>query len=57
MITWEAMLLSFEGGFRNGGPAGLIGEYIIAWVGNIAQALVLGELGSMVPLAGGEYNW
>lgn len=57
MITWEALLFSLNGNFLNGGPAGLIGGYLIAWSGNIAQALVFGELGSMIPLAGGEYNW
>lgn len=57
MITWEGVFISFEGGFSNGGPQGLVWGFILVWLGNIAQVLVMAEMGSMVPLAGGQYNW
>jgi hypothetical protein len=32
LITWETVLALFAEGLRNGGPAGLIYGFIIAWV-------------------------
>jgi len=57
MITWEGVLAVFQGGLTNGGPTGLLTGFIFAWVGNMLQGLVMGELGSMIPLSGGQYNW
>ncbi|KAI5783698.1 amino acid/polyamine transporter I [Geopyxis carbonaria] len=57
MITWEGILIVFSGGFKNGGPTGLVGGFLLSWFGNIAQVLVMAELGSMIPLSGGAYNW
>lgn len=48
---------SFQTGLANGGPAGLIYGFLFAWLGTGLQALVMGEMGSMIPLAGGYYNW
>ncbi|KAL1646326.1 hypothetical protein SLS58_003283 [Diplodia intermedia] len=59
VITWEAMLVVFQGGLLNGGNAGLIYGYIFVWFGTILQVLVMAEMASMfeIPLAGGQYNW
>ncbi|MCJ1451253.1 hypothetical protein MMC28_001589 [Mycoblastus sanguinarius] len=57
MTTWEAILVIFAGGFANGGPKGLVWGFILAWLGQISQVLVMAEIGSMIPLAGGQYNW
>lgn len=52
------MLFSaFQAGLTNGGPAGLVYGYIFAWLGTMAQTLVMAELASMIPISGGQYNW
>ncbi|KAM0800484.1 amino acid transporter-like protein [Usnea florida] len=57
MITWEAITATLLNGLQNGGPAGLIYGYIFVWCGASLQALVMGEMASMIPLAGGPFNW
>ena len=57
MITWEGLINAFQAGLENGGPAGLIYGFILTWTGVFSQALVMAELGAMIPLAGGQYNW
>ncbi|CAG8981069.1 hypothetical protein HYALB_00013253 [Hymenoscyphus albidus] len=57
MLTWEVVLLSIQFGLTNGGPGGLIYGFFAAWFGSILQALVMAELSSMIPLAGGAFNW
>ncbi|KAF2240361.1 amino acid transporter [Trematosphaeria pertusa] len=57
MCTWEGMLVAFTLGFANGGPAGLIYSFFIAWLGTISVFIVMGELASMIPTAGGQYHW
>ncbi|MCJ1318976.1 hypothetical protein MMC15_004308 [Xylographa vitiligo] len=57
LITWEGILSVLEAGLLNGGPSGLIYGFIFAWVGSIMQVLTMAEMGSMIPLAGGQYNW
>lgn len=57
MITWEGDFITFEGGFSNGGPKGLVWGFVLVWLGVISQVLVMAEMGSMIPLAGGQYNW
>ncbi len=32
LITWETVLALFSQGFENGGPAGLVYGFLIAWV-------------------------
>ncbi|KKY26616.1 putative amino acid transporter [Diplodia seriata] len=51
------VLSVFQGGLLNGGNAGLIYGYIFVWFGTILQVLVMAEMASMIPLAGGQYNW
>lgn len=38
---------SFEGGFSNGGPKGLVWGFVLVWLGVISQVLVMAEMGSM----------
>ena len=38
---------TLEYGLQNGGPAGLIYGFILAWVGQSLQALVMAEMASM----------
>lgn len=57
MSTWESFINGFNLGLENGGPAGLIYGFLLTWIGVFSQALVIAELGSMIPLAGGQYNW
>lgn len=47
MITWEGILSVLKAGLMNGGPAGLIYGYLLTWLGNICQVLVMAELASM----------
>ncbi|TVY19970.1 Choline transport protein [Lachnellula arida] len=57
MITWEGLVNAFQAGLENGGPAGLIYGFLVTWVGVFSQAFVMAEMGAMIPLAGGQYNW
>ena len=57
MITWEGYLSTFQSGLANGGPAGLVYGYLFSWVGSMIQTLVMAEMASMIPLAGGQFNW
>lgn len=57
MITWQGVLITFAEEFENGGPEGQVCGYLFAWLGVTAQTLVMAEMGSMIPLAGGQYNW
>ncbi|ROV97877.1 hypothetical protein VSDG_04886 [Cytospora chrysosperma] len=47
----------FITGLTNGGPAGALYEYLVAWVGFISVNAVLGELASMAPTSGAQYHW
>lgn len=44
-------------GLANGGPAGVVYGFLGAWFGALLQSLVMAELASMIPLAGGPFNW
>ncbi|KAL9097820.1 MAG: hypothetical protein Q9165_000146 [Trypethelium subeluteriae] len=57
MLTWDVLIMTLQYGLQNGGPAGLFYGYIVAWIGATLQALVMAELASMIPLAGGPFNW
>ncbi|KAF1960761.1 amino acid transporter [Byssothecium circinans] len=57
MCTWESILVVFSIGFGNGGPAGLIYGFLLVWLGNISVFMVIGELSSAIPTAGGQYHW
>ncbi|EXJ90540.1 hypothetical protein A1O1_03643 [Capronia coronata CBS 617.96] len=57
LITWETVLALFSQGFDNGGPAGLVYGFIIAWSSTFSVYSVISELASMAPIAGGQYYW
>ncbi|KAF1990273.1 putative choline transport protein [Aulographum hederae CBS 113979] len=57
MITWEGSLVVFTYGLNNGGPAGLIYQFLFTWLGYAAVVLSLSELVSMAPTSGGQYHW
>ena len=57
LITWETVLALFSQGLDNGGPAGLVYGYIIAWLSTLSVYTVIAELASMAPIAGGQYYW
>lgn len=57
LITWETVLPLFSQAFNNGGPAGAIYGYIIAWFSTMSVYTVISELASLAPIAGGQYYW
>lgn len=57
LITWETVLALFSQGFNNGGPAGLVYGFIIAWSSTFSVYSVISELASIAPIAGGQYYW
>jgi choline transport protein len=57
LITWETVLALFSQGLDNGGPAGVLYGFIIAWSSTLSVYTVISELASMAPIAGGQYYW
>lgn len=57
LITWETVLALFYQAFENGGPAGAIYGFIIAWSSTLSVYTVISELASMAPIASGQYYW
>lgn len=57
LITWETVLAIFSEPFDNGGPAGAVYGFIIAWSSTLSVYTVISELASMAPIAGGQYYW
>lgn len=57
LITWETVLALFSQPLDNGGPAGAIYGFIIAWLSTISVYMVISELASIAPIAGGQYYW
>ena len=57
LITWETVLVIFSEAFENGGPAGAVYGYIIAWTSTLSVYTVISELASLAPIAGGQYYW
>ncbi|KAL9064200.1 MAG: hypothetical protein Q9161_009020 [Pseudevernia consocians] len=57
LVTWEGVLVLFAEGFTNGGPAGLVYGFIVAWIGTSSIFLTISELASLAPTAGGQYHW
>ncbi|MCJ1246644.1 hypothetical protein MMC30_003853 [Trapelia coarctata] len=55
--TWEGIIVLFATGFTNGGPAGMIYGFIVAWVGTSSIFVTIAELVSLAPTAGGQYHW
>lgn len=57
LITWETVLALFNEAFENGGPAGAVYGFIIAWFSSMSVYTVISELASLAPIAGGQYYW
>ncbi|PCG88272.1 Amino acid/polyamine transporter I [Penicillium occitanis (nom. inval.)] len=57
LVTWEGVLLVFNIGLENGGPAGMIYMYLFAWIGAWCTFASLCELASMAPISSGQYFW
>ncbi|TVY55628.1 Choline transport protein, partial [Lachnellula suecica] len=57
LITWETVLALLSQGYDNGGPAGLVYGFIIAWFSTLSVYCVIAELASMAPIACGQYYW
>lgn len=57
LITWETVLALFSQAFDNGGPAGAVYGFIIAWFSSLSVYTVISELASLAPIAGGQYYW
>ena len=55
LITWETVLAIFYQAFNNGGPAGAIYGFVIAWSSTLSVYTVISELASLAPIAGGQY--
>lgn len=47
----------FSQAFENGGPAGAVYGFIIAWSSTLSVYTVISELASMAPISGGQYYW
>ncbi|PQE27665.1 choline transport protein [Rutstroemia sp. NJR-2017a BBW] len=46
----QQLKVIFQLGLTNGGPSGLVYGFIFAWIGSALQALVMGEMASMVAI-------
>jgi choline transport protein len=57
LVTWETVLALFSQAFENGGPAGAVYGFIIAWSSSFSVYMVISELASLAPIAGGQYYW
>lgn len=57
LITWETVLVLFSQSFSNGGPAGACYGYLAAGFSTMSVYIVISELASMAPIAGGQYYW
>lgn len=54
LLSWEGVLSTSVPILLNGGPAGVIWAYLANWVGMLSVNIVLGELVSIAPTAGGQ---
>ncbi|EME78277.1 uncharacterized protein MYCFIDRAFT_80709 [Pseudocercospora fijiensis CIRAD86] len=55
--TWEVLLSASSMSLINGGTAGLFWSMIWCYTGQLFIVLSLAEMSSMVPVAGGPYQW
>ncbi|KAH7016202.1 amino acid/polyamine transporter I [Microdochium trichocladiopsis] len=56
-VTWIIVGVYLYFGLLNGGVLGLIVNYLIVFVGVLAQAACFAELASILPIAGAQYFW
>lgn len=57
MSIWEGMVGNMFSSLYNGGPNTFLFSVVIVFTGVMAQAASLGELASILPLAGAQYHW
>ncbi|KAI1327325.1 amino acid transporter [Xylariaceae sp. FL0255] len=57
LVSWEGALVSSVPVLLNGGAAGVVYGFIANWIGMTSVYLVLGEMASIAPTAGGQYHW
>lgn len=57
MSSWEVICVSYGAAVYNGGPAALSWGCVLVVFGALAQAMVMAELGSILPIAGAQYHW
>ncbi|KAM3434969.1 hypothetical protein MY4824_005122 [Beauveria thailandica] len=57
MCSWESLLSTASLALTNGGSAGLIYTWLIAWVGFNAVYASMAEMASVAPTTGGQYHW
>ncbi|KAJ5094596.1 hypothetical protein N7456_010457 [Penicillium angulare] len=57
LVTWEAIVVDFDQMLGSAGPKGVISAYMFVWIGTGCSFVVLSELSSMAPTAGGQYHW
>ncbi|RLL97436.1 hypothetical protein CFD26_106440 [Aspergillus turcosus] len=57
LASWESIASGFAPGLLNGGPAALVWGMLLSMTGMMALALSLGEMASILPLAGAQYHW
>ncbi|OJJ45240.1 hypothetical protein ASPZODRAFT_152936 [Penicilliopsis zonata CBS 506.65] len=57
LATWEGILSTFTLPLNNGGHAGAVYGFLLAWAGTLSTMATLSELVSMYPTSGGQYHW
>jgi choline transport protein len=57
LIAWETTLITIQYGLNNGGPGGLVYQFIFIWFGVMLSFVIISELVSMAPVSGGQYHW
>ncbi|KAF2179045.1 amino acid transporter [Zopfia rhizophila CBS 207.26] len=55
--SWEAIAISFQSSFLNGGPVSLVYGILIAGLGSLSLAASLGEMAAIDPAVGAQYRW
>ncbi|ORY01977.1 amino acid/polyamine transporter I [Clohesyomyces aquaticus] len=57
LISWESVPVSSVQALVGGGPGAVIWGLLINWIGTLSTFIVIAELASMCPTAGGQYHW
>ncbi|KAI0850494.1 amino acid transporter [Daldinia vernicosa] len=57
LVSWEGILFTSVPTFLNVGPGGVVWAFLVGWVGITSVYIVIAELASMAPTAGGQYHW
>jgi len=54
LCTWEGILLSSLPALLTGGPAAVVWGFVVCWIGVASVYVVIAELASAAPTAGGQ---